>query len=67
MPEFRRKGSGSALMLALLAALRASDRMLVVYDTFSFLDSNAPAVKLYLRSGGRLEAEFLHLERWKNA
>jgi len=64
VPEFRRRGIGSALMTATLAELKKFGRKrLVVYDTFSFLDSYAPAVDLYLKSGGRIEAEYLHLEK----
>lgn len=65
LPEFRGKGIGSTLMSATLAELRrVGQSKLVVYDTFSDLESYAPAVGLYLKSGGRIEAEYLHLERW---
>lgn len=68
LPESRGRGIGSTLMNALLAKLRqGAAKRLVVYDTFSFLDVYPPAVRLYLKSGARVEAEFLHLERWTRA
>ena len=35
---------------------------MVVY-TFSYLDSLAPGALLYLRTGGKIEAEYLQLAR----
>jgi hypothetical protein len=37
-------------------------RKMVVY-TFSYLDSLAPGAQLYLKTGGKIEAEYLQLTR----
>jgi GNAT superfamily N-acetyltransferase len=64
-PEHRGKGIGSALMLEIARlAKNLGQRKMVVY-TFSYLDSLAPGALLYLRSGGRIEAEYLQLSRMR--
>jgi GNAT superfamily N-acetyltransferase len=63
LPEFRGKGIGSALMNATIReAQRLHQKEMKVY-TLAFLDHLAPGAILYLRSGGRIEAEYLQLER----
>ena len=63
LPEFRRKGIGSVLMTAALdKATQLGCHKLYVH-TMAYLDSLAPGAVLYLKSGGRIEAEYLQLIR----
>ncbi len=63
LPEHRGKRIGSALMSKISKfAKNISQRKMVVY-TFSYLDSLAPGALLYLKSGGKIEAEYLQLAR----
>ncbi len=60
-PEDRGKGIGLAVMKSALnlARVLGQDRMMVY--TFSYLDCLAPGALLYVRSGGRIEAEYTQL------
>jgi len=63
LPEHRGKGIGLTLMAEISRLARElSQRKMVVY-TFSYLDSLAPGALLYLKSGGKIEAEYLQLAR----
>ena len=63
LPEHRGKRIGSALMSEISKFARSlGQRKMVVY-TFSYLDSLAPGALLYLKSGGKIEAEYLQLAR----
>ena len=63
LPEQRGKGIGSALVSEISRfAKNMGQRKMVVY-TFSYLDSLAPGALLYLRSGGKIEAEYLQLTK----
>ena len=63
LPEFRGKGIGSELMNATFReAQRLNQKTMRVY-TLAFLDHLAPGAVLYLKSGGKIEAEFLQLEK----
>ena len=63
LPEHRGKGVGSALMSEIARfAKHLGQREMKVY-TFSYLDSLAPGALLYLKSGGKIEAEYLQLAR----
>ncbi|HEX4919213.1 MAG TPA: GNAT family N-acetyltransferase [Candidatus Bathyarchaeia archaeon] len=63
LPEYRGRGIGSDLMSAIIReAQRLNQQTMRVY-TLAFLDHLAPGAVLYLKSGGRIEAEFLQLER----
>jgi GNAT superfamily N-acetyltransferase len=63
LPEHRGKRIGSALMSVISKfAKNLGQRKMIVY-TFSYLDSLAPGALLYLRSGGKIEAEYLQLSR----
>ena len=63
LPEFRGKGIGSELMNATIReAQRLNQKTMRVY-TLAFLDHLAPGAVLYLKSGGKIEGEFLQLER----
>jgi N-acetylglutamate synthase-like GNAT family acetyltransferase len=62
LPEYRCQGIGSALMHEILNfAKRLRQDKMTVY-TFSYLGRLAPGASLYLRSGGRIEAEYLQLQ-----
>jgi N-acetylglutamate synthase-like GNAT family acetyltransferase len=63
LPEFRRKGIGSVLMDAALDKARQLGCQRLYVHTMAYLDSLAPGAVLYLKSGGRIEAEYLHLVR----
>jgi len=59
LPKFRGQKVGSALMNATIReAQRLHQKEMKVY-TLAFLDHLAPGAILYLRSGGRIEAEYL--------
>ncbi len=63
LPEHRGKRIGSALMSVISKfAKDLGQRKMVVY-TFSSLHSLAPGALLYLKSGGKIEAEYLQLAR----
>jgi GNAT superfamily N-acetyltransferase len=63
LPKFREKRIGSALMNATIRdALKLHQKEMMVY-TLAFLDHLAPGSLLYLKSGGRIEAEYLQLQR----
>lgn len=63
LPEFRMRGIGSTLMRAALnKASQLGCKRLVVH-TVAYLDALAPGAILYLKSGGRIEAEYLHLAK----
>ena len=63
LPEYRGKRVGSDLMSAIIReAQRLNQQTMRVY-TLAYLDHLAPGAVLYLKSGGRIEAEFLQLER----
>src|SRR2546422_3306818 len=63
LPEHRGKRIGSALMYEISKfAKTIGQRKMVVY-TFSYLDSLAPGALLYLKSGGKIEVEYLQLAR----
>jgi len=63
LPEHRGKRIGSALMSEIARfAKHLGQREMIVY-TFSSLDSLAPGALLYLKSGGKIEAEYLQLAR----
>lgn len=63
LPEYRGKGIGSVLMSRISQlGKKLGQKEMTVY-TFSYLDSLAPGALLYLRSGGKIEAEYLQLSR----
>ncbi len=63
LPEHRGKRIGSALMSEISKFAKIlGQRKMVVY-TFSYLDSLAPGALLYLKTGGKIEAEYLQLAR----
>jgi GNAT superfamily N-acetyltransferase len=63
LPSHRAKGVGSALMDAVIReAKREKQHSMKVY-TLAYLDHLAPGSILYLKSGGRIEAEYLQLQK----
>jgi GNAT superfamily N-acetyltransferase len=63
LPEHRGKRIGSVLMSEISRFAKSlGQRKMLVY-TFSYLDSLAPGALLYLKSGGKIEAEYLQLAR----
>lgn len=63
LPEFRMRRVGSALMNAALNRAKQMNCGRLVVHTVAFLDALAPGAVLYLKSGGRIEAEYLQLIR----
>ncbi len=62
LPEYRGKGIGSMIMQqALNWAHELGQRKMVIY-TFSYLDSLAPGAVLYLKSGGKIDSEYVQLK-----
>jgi len=61
LPNFRMKGIGSALMYAALNRAKQLGYRRLVVHTMAYLDTLAPGAVLYLKSGGKIEAEYLHL------
>ncbi len=61
LPESRRKGFGREVMSEAMTLARAfrQDRMTIY--TFSYLNHLSPGARLYLGSGGRIEAEYIQL------
>lgn len=63
LPQYREKRIGSALMkYTIREAQRLNQKKMNVY-TLGFLDYLAPGSLLYLKSGGKIEAEYLQFER----
>jgi GNAT superfamily N-acetyltransferase len=63
LPEFRGKGFGRIMMNEVSSwAKRHGQRKMTVY-TFSYLDSLAPGALLYIKSGGKIESEYLQMQR----
>ena len=63
LPEHRRDHIGSTLLKEALAFLKRKDMEKAMVGTFSYLDSHAPAVNLYLKSGGTITREFVSLDK----
>jgi N-acetylglutamate synthase-like GNAT family acetyltransferase len=61
LPQFRRKGIGSLLMKAALSKAGELRCKRLHVHTMAYLDSLAPGAVLYLKSGGRIEAEYVQL------
>ena len=63
VPEQRGKGLGMAIMREALSwAAKLAQRKITVH-TFSYLDSLAPGALLYLKSGGKIDSEYLQLQK----
>jgi GNAT superfamily N-acetyltransferase len=63
LPKFRGKGYGRTLMNEVSSwAKKRGQHKMTVY-TFSYLDSLAPGALLYIKSGGKIESEYLQMQR----
>lgn len=63
LPDHRGKGYGRMLMdEAIEWARKLGQNKMTVY-TFSYLDCLAPGAILYIKSGGRIDSEYLQLQR----
>lgn len=63
LPDHRGKGYGGMLMdEATQWARKLGQNKMTVY-TFSYLDCLAPGALLYIKSGGRIDSEYLQLQR----
>lgn len=63
LPAFRSMGIGSALLSeTLVRAKQSGQRKLVIY-TFAYLDSLPPGAVTYLKSGAKIEGEYLQLQK----
>ena len=61
LPSFRMSGIGSMLMnTAMNKTIQLGCGRLVVH-TLAYLDVLAPGAVVYVKSGGRIEAKYLHL------
>lgn len=63
LPEHRGKGTGSAIMQQALNWARDLGQKKMMIFTFSYLDSLAPGAVLYLKSGGRIDSEYIQLQK----
>jgi GNAT superfamily N-acetyltransferase len=63
LPEHRGKRIGSALMSEISRSAKSMGQRKMIVYTFSYLDNLAPGALLYLKSGGKIEAEYLQLAR----
>ena len=63
LPEYRGRGIGMTLMSEISRLAREKGQRKMTVYTFSYLDCLAPGALLYLRSGGRIDAEYLQLEK----
>lgn len=59
LPEYRRKHIGSRLLIEALTFLKEHGMEKAIVGTFSYLNSLTPAVRLYIKSGGRIKTEFV--------
>jgi GNAT superfamily N-acetyltransferase len=63
VPDHRGTGYGAMMMNAGIGwAKKLGQRKMTVY-TFSYLDYLAPGALLYVKSGGKIESEYLQLQR----
>lgn len=63
IPEFRRRGVGSALMSATIREARNRNQNTIRVYTLAYLDHLAPGAVLYLKTGGTIEGEYLQLQK----
>lgn len=63
LPEYRRRYIGSRLLTEALTFLKEHGMERAMVGTFSYLDSETPALRLYIKSGGRIRTEFVGLTK----
>jgi N-acetylglutamate synthase-like GNAT family acetyltransferase len=59
--SYRMSGIGSMLMNAAMKKTRELGYQRLVVHTVAYLDALAPGAVLHMKSGGKIEAEYLHL------
>ena len=62
-PGQRGKGLGLDLMHQIIEKSKELQQQRMAVYTFSYLDALAPGALLYLRSGGRIESEYIQLQK----
>jgi GNAT superfamily N-acetyltransferase len=63
LPEHRGKRIGSALMSEISKFAKTLGQGKMVVYTFSYLDSLAPGALLYLKTGGKIDSEYIQLTK----
>jgi GNAT superfamily N-acetyltransferase len=63
LPKFRGRQVGSVLLSAAIVELRRKGQKKLSVYTLAFLDHLAPGASMYLKSGAKLVAEHLELQR----
>lgn len=63
LPEFRERGIGSDLMTAVIQYAQSLEQKEMKVYTLALLDHLAPGALLYLKSGGKIEAEYIQLQK----
>lgn len=63
LPKHRLKGVGWDLMVSVLRRAKELDVERLKVYTMAYLDHLAPGALLYLKSGGKVEAEYVQLEK----
>lgn len=63
LPRFRGRGIGSALLSETLERARRSGQKKLVIYTFAYLDCLPPGAVTYLKSGAKIEGEYLELQK----
>lgn len=63
LPEYRGRGIGPALLSQILDRARQGGQKKLVIYTFAYLDHLPPGAVTYLRSGAKIEGEYLQLRR----
>lgn len=63
LPEYRGNGYGRILMNGISSWAKRQGQSKMTVHTFSYMDSLAPGALLYIKTGGRIESEYLQLQR----
>jgi GNAT superfamily N-acetyltransferase len=63
LPKYRGKGFGRILMNEVSKWAKTQGQHKMTVYTFSYLDSLAPGALLYIKTGGKIESEYLQLQR----
>jgi len=63
VPEHRGRGIGRALMGEASSWAKKLDQKKMTVYTFSYLECLAPGALLYMKSGGKIESEYLQMQR----
>ena len=63
LPEYRGKGYGRILMNEVSNWAKTQGQHKMTVYTFSYLDSLSPGALLYIKSGGKIDSEYLQMQR----